>query len=375
MFKMNFNYPAKIGVIGTGFISKGLCHFLGTQEDVILTRILTRRKIETIKGFRNSGLLTNSLEKFLDHSDIVIECSGDIFYSAENISAAQKRNLPVVTLNSDFHVTMGSHFVDKGIITEAEGDQPGSMAALKEEVVSMGFQPLVYGNLKGYLNHDPSKKQMIYWSRKQGISLRQVTSATDGTKIQMEQALIANGLGATIAQKGLIGYETDDLAKGAQFLAEQAEKGGAPISDYLKSDTSSNKKLPNGIFIVAKHEDFHQPMLEYYKLGVGPHYLFHKPYYLPHLEIIKTIRRIINGNVIIINNSTQPSTSVAAIAKINLKKGTVIENGIGGFDLRGEAIKIEDYPDHLPIGLVRNVCIKRNINKNEMVASSDIELE
>ena len=67
----------------------------------------------------------------------------------------------------------------------------------------MGFSPLVYGNRKGYYNPDPPRDQMEYRAHKQGISLDQVTGATDGTKVHIEQALVANGLGATIARDGV----------------------------------------------------------------------------------------------------------------------------------------------------------------------------
>ena len=38
-----------------------------------------------------------------------------------------------------------------------------------------------------------------------------VTSFTDGTKVQIEQCLVANGLDAGIAKEDLIGLETGDL--------------------------------------------------------------------------------------------------------------------------------------------------------------------
>ncbi len=75
----------------------------------------------------------------------------------------------VVTMNSEFHVTVGSHFVGAGLVTEAEGDQSGSLAALAEEVRAMGFVPRIFGNTKGYLNLNPKPEDMAYWAAKQGI--------------------------------------------------------------------------------------------------------------------------------------------------------------------------------------------------------------
>ena len=52
-----------------------------------------------------------------------------------------KAGLPVVTMDAELQVTTGSYFAKKGFITEAEGDQPGCLAALDEEARQMGFLP------------------------------------------------------------------------------------------------------------------------------------------------------------------------------------------------------------------------------------------
>jgi predicted homoserine dehydrogenase-like protein len=103
-------------------------------------------------------------------------------------------------MNAEFHVTAGSYFHGRGLLSEAEGDQPGAFAAHNQFVIEMGFGPLLYCSLKGFLDHAPSREQMMYWSAKQGISLPMVTASTDGTKVQIEQALVANALEAAILE-------------------------------------------------------------------------------------------------------------------------------------------------------------------------------
>ncbi|MEE9372153.1 MAG: hypothetical protein V3V00_03795 [Saprospiraceae bacterium] len=367
--KYRLSSPTKIGVVGTGFISKGFCHFIETQKDFHLTKILTRRNIDTVEGFKYKAKLTNSLQDLLNQSEIVIELSGGLKYTSDNVAEAHKRELPVVTLNTDFQVTYGSRHVSTGFLTEAQGDQPGCMAALNEEVISMGFEPMVYANIKGYLNHNPTTEDMLNWSAIQGISLDQVTAATDGTKLQSEMAFIANGLGATIAQKGLIGYTTNNLHEGAMYLAQEAENLGKPIADYLLSDPNAIAKLPKGIFIVAKHERYHQPMLEYYKIGKWPYYIFHKPYYLPHLEIVKTLRSLVNRNIVPFNNGDVAHVIVTALTKKALSKGEIIEKGIGSFQLRGEAVVKSEKKNSLEIGLVENLTINRKLRYGESIRS------
>ena len=357
----------RIGVIGTGFIAKGLVELLDNHQDYSICGILTRTDTLKRKDFPRSELLTNELNNLIDGSDLIVECSGDVLYATDTIEQILEANIPVVTMNSEFHITTGSYFVDKGLITEADGDQPGALATLHEEAIEMGFTPLVYGNIKGFLNHTPTKDDMEYWADRSNISLQMVTSFTDGTKIQIEQTLIANGLGATILQEGLEGLHYDDMVLGGNILASKAKDLGSPVSDYLLS-----AKLPAGVFLVAQHPQ--KDALNYFKLGDGPYYVLDRTFHLCHLEIVKTIKRVLSGGGVLLDNSSKPTISVATVAKRDLKVGDKIDKGIGSFDVRGVAIKIEKYPNHLPIGLCEDITIKRDIKEGEKICFEDIEI-
>jgi predicted homoserine dehydrogenase-like protein len=359
-----------IGIIGTGFIAKGLVNLISMHKEYKLSAILTRTVTSSRSEFPETELLTNSLDKLIEGSDLIIECSGDAIYATDSIAQILEAKLPVVTMNSEYHVTAGSYFIDKGLVTEAEGDQPGSLAILNEDIVAMGFKPLVYGNIKGFLNHNPSEEDMKFWGNKSGISLDMVTSFTDGTKVQIEQAFVANGLNANIAKDGLVGLEEDDMMLGGAALAEYSKKLDEPISDYLLSP-----KLPAGVFIVAEHDGVQQEHLKYYKMGDGPYYVMERTFHLCHLEIMKTVKRVFNGGGVLLDNSKNPTISVATIAKIDIKKGTVIKKGIGSFEVRGEAIRISENKKHLPIGLCANVVLKRDIKAGEVLNLEDVEME
>jgi predicted homoserine dehydrogenase-like protein len=359
-----------IGIIGTGFIAKGLVNLISMHKEYKLSAILTRTVTSSRSEFPETELLTNSLDKLIEGSDLIIECSGDAIYATDSIAQILEAKLPVVTMNSEYHVTAGSYFIDKGLVTEAEGDQPGSLAILNEDVIAMGFKPLVYGNIKGFLNHNPSEEDMKFWGNKSGISLDMVTSFTDGTKVQIEQAFVANGLNTNIAKDGLVGLEEDDMMLGGAALAEYSKKLNEPISDYLLSP-----KLPAGVFIVAEHDGVQQEHLKYYKMGDGPYYVIERTFHLCHLEIMKTVKRVFNGGGVLLDNSKKPTISVATIAKRDIKKGTVIKKGIGSFEVRGEAIRIGENKKHLPIGLCSNVVLKRDIKAGEVLNLEDVEME
>jgi predicted homoserine dehydrogenase-like protein len=342
---------------------------LDSHKDYSVTRILTRSSIEKRDSFYLNKLLTNSVDELIESSDLIVECSGDVIYATDMIAKILEAGIPVVTMNSEFHVTVGSYFINKGLVTEAEGDQPGALAVLHEEALAMGFEPLVYGNIKGFLNHYPTPEDMNYWSKRSGISLDMVTSFTDGTKVQIEQAFVANGFGATIAQDGLMGVADDDMNIGGSKLALRADELKYPISDYLLSP-----KLPAGVFLVAKHSLNQKNALKYYKMGEGPYYVLERPFHLCHLEIIKTIRRVLNGGGSLLDNGKYPTISVATIAKRDLDIGDNIKKGIGSFDVRGEAVKIDDYLNHVPIGLIADVTLKRKVSKGEIITFDDLDM-
>lgn len=361
--------PVRVGIVGTGFIS---CHFLASlayQDRFHLETVLTRRPLDSCKDYPGTALLTDSVDQLIANADIVLECTGDPVFATDIIDKVMAAELPVVTMNSEFHVTAGTRFVGRGTLSESHGDQPGCQAALLEEALELGFTPLVLGNMKGFQNLDPTLEDMQFWGKKAGISLPMVTSFTDGTKLQIEQALVANGCGARIARDGLLGPAMDDLRAAGDLLAAEARKLGAAISDYVISP-----KLPHGIFVVAEHGADQHDALAYFKLGDGPFYVLQKPNIFVHLEIVRTMARIIDGGPPLLNNSAEPTVSVATVAKRALKPGHKIAKAIGSFELRGIAVDITGHRGHVPIGLIQDAVVCKPVTAGDILSFDDIEV-
>ncbi len=372
MFKkplpLNSEKPLRVGVNGTGFIARGLLAALAYAEDFEIGMVLTARDPRDVEAI-DRDLLTTSLDEFVDTCDIVVECCGNVRRAAEVVDRAFLAGHPVVTMGTEFHVTVGSYFADRGYLSEAEGDQPGSLAAHAEDVAAMGFKPIVYGNIKGYLNHHPLEEEMEHWSRKNGISVEQTISFTDGTKMQMEQALVANGLGASLACRGMTGLETLPLEVSGAELGRRAKLLGTPLSDYVL-----NRNLPAGVFVVAEHPYERAEVLRYLKLGDGPFYTLTRNFHLCHLEIIKTLRRTVLGCPPLLNNSSSPRVAVVAVAKRDIAPGYWMERGAGGYDVRGEASMMTEAPDAVPMGLLDGVQITRRIEKGQTLTWDDVDI-
>jgi predicted homoserine dehydrogenase-like protein len=361
----------KVGIVGSGFIASGLAHLILNSKDFRISKVLTRRPLDLIKDFPEETL-THSLNELVDTSDIVFECSGDVTHATEVVLAATNANKKVVTLNAEFHVTTGSYFVKKGAyVTDADGDQPGCLARLKAEIEGMGFQPCAYVNIKGFINLNPERKEMEYWSEQQGIRLEQVVSFTDGTKLQIEQAFVANGLGATIPPNGMFGARVESL-NDLDYLIRASENANMPISDFVLC-----KGAPPGVLIVAKNKEADRlgnyivgPMRTKEKLG----YILLRPYHLCHLEALNTLRRVVLGEPMLINNSADPHLTVSAIAKRELTSGKVITRGAGGFDVRGVAVKLQENKNAVPICLLQNTKLIRDVAPGQTIQFDDVAL-
>lgn len=362
---------ARIGIAGTGFIARQLLRTLEKASDIKPSVVLSRRNRGGLHDFSWRNLVTNSLTKFVTNCDLVVECSGHPLQAATVVMAAFEKALPVVTMNTEFHVTCGSAFVGNGWLSEAEGDQPGCTAALARELKGMGFAPLVYGNMKGFLNHNPSLSEMEFWAEKQAIRIEQVTAFTDGTKIQMEQALLANGCHALILCPGMHGLPTSDRYSSAMRLAELAiDSGMTPIADYI-----IGRGLPRGVFVVATTNSATTIDTGIrYLLGDGPHFYFERPFHLCGMEIPKTIREALRGEPPLLNNGSRPKVGIAAIAKLKLYKGHYINRGIGSFDVRGSAVTISELPDYVPIGVLFNAYIARDVEEGAFLTWDDVVL-
>ena len=67
--------------------------------------------------------------------------------------------------------------------------------------------------------------------------------------------------------------------------------------------------------------------------------------------------------------------SVASIAKRDLEAGDSIVSGIGGFEVRGEAVLLSDNIPHVPIGILENATVTRKVEAGKILTYDDIELE
>jgi predicted homoserine dehydrogenase-like protein len=246
---------------------------------------------------------------------------------------------------------------------------------LINETEFMGFKTVLAGNIKGYLDYHSNPTAIIPEAEKRFMDKKMCVSFTDGTKLNIEMALIANGIGAKTIVPGMLGLEVKDINQFPSFFNFDALwDGDTPIVDY-----TIKTYPPGGVFVVGYIDHPHQRQtLAWYppNMGKGPFYVFHRPYHLGHFEYLASVAEAYLDGWAVLKPDFGLKTNVYAYAKKDLKKGELLD-GIGGYCSYGlieNTIDNQQKPG-LPICLADEVSLKRDITKDEKIFVTDANLE
>ena len=394
--------PVKVGVIGAGFMSRGIanqiCNYIpGMRLVAISNRTLEAARkayfgagVEEVEVVSNVADLNDAIAKGkyaitddatllcqADDIDVLIEATGHVEFGAQVTMKAIEHGKHMVLMNAELDGTVGpilKVYADRAgvILTGCDGDQPGVQMNLYRFVESIGLTPLVCGNIKGLQDHYRNPTTQAGFAKKWGQTPQMVTSFADGTKISFEQAIVANATGMKVAQRGMVGYHYDghiDDLTGKYDLAQLKELGG--VVDYVVG----TKPSP-GVYVFAACEDAHQAhYLNYGKLGTGDLYSFYVPYHLTIFEVPLSAARVALFKDVIIAPLGAPMVDVVATAKIDLRAGETLD-GLGYYMTYGQCenadlVRAERL---LPMGLAEGCCLKHDVPQDKVLTYDDVEL-
>ncbi len=393
--------PVRVGMVGAGFMGRGVAARVQATPGMELVAISNRRLAGAERAYREAGVSevrvvddASALDRAAAQSvpavtedasvlcradavDVVCDVTGAVEFGARVTLDAFAGGKHVVTMNAELDGTVGpllKVLADSAgvVFSGVDGDQPGVQMNLHRFVSGIGVTPLVCGNIKGLQDPYRTPTTQEGFARKWGQDPHMVTSFADGTKVSFEQAVVANATGMTVARRGMGGADhtghVDELTS-AYDVDELLGLGG--VVDYVVG-----AKPGPGVFVLGTVADpAARHYLNLYKLGEGPLYSFYTPYHLCHFEVPGSLARAVLFGDAVIAAAGAPTVEVVATAKTDLTAGAVVDD-LGGYCTYGVAETAAATAEQrlLPMGVAAGCTLVRDVPKDAVLTYDDVTL-
>src|SRR5262249_35687838 len=131
-------------------------------------------------------------------------------FGAHTALAAFAGGKHFVSMNAGLDATLGPILKLRAdsagvVFTSADGDEPAIAWNLLRHVRSIGLQPVMAGNFKGFLDRYRSPETQRGFAEKTGMNPVMCSEYADGTKLNFEACMLANATGFKIARRGMHG--------------------------------------------------------------------------------------------------------------------------------------------------------------------------
>lgn len=310
-------------------------------------------------------------------ADVFIDASNAIQDAARFCPIALEHEKHLVMMNAEADLAFGPYLMqmaaEQGVTyASCDGDQHTVIKRLVDKLRLWGFDLVMAGNIKGYLDRYANPTSIIPEADKRNLDYRMCTAYTDGTKLGIEMALLANALNLEAPVPGMHGPQADHVQEVHDLFDLEAlwEEHG-PVVDYILG-----AEPDGGVFAVGYCENsYQQRMMEYYKMGDGPFYIFYRPYHLCHVEAMEAIAVAVLEERSLLQPEHGHVTDVYAYAKKDLKPGDELD-GIGGYACYGLVENRSDQGDDpgLPMTLSEDVRVTHKIEKDQKLTLSQVEV-
>lgn len=392
--------PIRVAIIGAGHTGKALLYQCGITpgiECVAVADIKVDKAVGACAAFGCAHRIVKSLPDLHDSIargaigvaedgellarcesvDVLIESSSAVAGGGHFAAVALENRIHVVMMNAESDLIFGPYLMNlaekNGVVyTTCDGDQPGVIKRLVDEVTLWGFELVMAGNIKGFLDRYANPTSIVPEADKRFLDHKMCTAYTDGTKLSVEMALVANALGLETDKPGMHGPRTKDLLDVFDhFDFDRIYEGRRAVVDYVLGS-----KPYGGVFVVARSDSpFQQAMMNYFpsQMGTGPYFVFNRPYHLCHVEAMQCVAEAFLDHEALLQPTAGFRTNVYAYAKRDLRQGEALD-GIGGYTCYGLIENCSGNETHsgLPICLADEVTLKRNVAKDQKIFMEDV---
>jgi predicted homoserine dehydrogenase-like protein len=385
-----------VAVVGAGFMGRGLVQQIARTPGMRVAVVVARRPATAVDACIAAGLgepmvsdepaalaaaigdgvatVTRdpAAAAEIDDLDVVVEASGALDYGARVILGALEAGKDVISLNAELDATIGHLLYAEAeragvVYSIADGDQPGVLLRQIEFVGGIGLEIVAAVNCKRNLDVHQNPDDSLPYAERDQTSVSMTTAAGDGTKMQIENAVVANLTGLVPDTRGMHGVTTT-LERAAADVSGVLSRRGV-VEYTLGGD------FGGGVFVIGHSEDARvRHYLRYSKLGDGPDFLFFRPYHLLHFEVPFTIAQTVLDRRPLGRPVGAPVAEVVAVAKRDLRAGEELD-GIGGFCCYGHVDTAEGAAGYLPIGLAEHGQVIEPVPVDQPIPLEAVELD
>ena len=392
-------HPVRIAIVGAGYMARGIAAHTTLIPGIELVAIANRtigkaeRIFEEVGGgaarrverpdelddaiARGVPVVADDPEPVCraESVDVLIEVTGEVEVGASSVLDAISHGKHVVLVNAELDATVGPILKAKAdqagvILTNTDGDEPGVAMNLLRYVRTIGLQPVLAGNIKGFLDRHRNPETQRAFAESVGQEPKRIASYADGTKLSMEAALVANAAGFGVARRGMNGYRCAHVTDLLDLYDGDVPPDGGIVDYVLGAEPGS------GAFVVGYSANpIAREYLNYFKMGEGPLYLFYAPWHIPQAEASLTAARAVLFGDAAVAAIDGPRCEVIAIAKRDLRAGEVLD-GVGGFTCYGsiDNVGVTRSERLLPMGVSEGCVLVADVPIDHAVTYDDVHL-
>ena len=391
--------PVRVALVGAGYMGRGIAlEIVTAMVGMKLVAVSNRRLQEAKRAYAEAGvdsvMTVNSVDELegaiskgryavtedamllcrAGNIDAIIDATGEVEFGAHVAMEAIKHGKHVIMMNAELDSSIGpilKVYADRAgvVLTYTDGDEPGVAMNLYRFVKSIGYKPVMMGQIKGFLDRyrNPDTQKVFAEKHKQKAAM--VASFADGSKVCIESTIMGNATSFKPAIRGMYGHKCAHVKDILKLFSPEDMLSG--IVDF-----ALGAEPHTGGFVVGYNDHpIKKEYMSYFKMGDGPFYMFYTPYHLPHLQLPLTVARAVLFHDSTLSPIAGPVCDTPAFAKRDLKAGEVLD-GMGGFTCYGLIDSYEVTQEHnlLPMVLSVGCVLKRNISKDQPISYADVEL-
>ncbi|HEX6707574.1 MAG TPA: NAD(P)-dependent oxidoreductase [Albitalea sp.] len=392
--------PVRVALVGGGYMARCIAlQIVSAVRGMRLVAIANRTVEKAERAYRDAGVTdivrvdsAAALEQAISQNrhaviddalemcragqiDAVIECTGHVEHGTRVSFEAIRHGKHVILLSAEIDASVGpilKTYADRAgvIFSYTDGDEPGVGMNLYRFLDSMGYQPVLMGQLKGFLDRYRNPETQRELATRLGQNPSVLACFADGSKLALEAAIMGNATGFVPQVRGMRGYPCAHVNDMLKELTPDHFKGAGMVEYALGAAPHT------GAFVICMNDHPEKrKLMQYLKMGEGPLYMFYTPYHLPPWQIPHSVARAVLFNDPTITPRGAPVCDTVSYAKRDLKAGERLD-GMGGFTCYGlvERYEVCRREATLPIAVSLDCRLKRDIAKDQPIGYADVEL-